>query len=100
MQGKEDRPMGLVPTGRRRDMTLNLKTLAMTLLALCAFGAVAASGASAFAFHSEKEKTIITAEHDPTSETLTTFGTKSSTVSTTCKKKSSPAQRQNPRWLR
>jgi hypothetical protein len=67
-------------------MIRNLKVLGLALAAICAFGAVAASGASAFAFHSEKEKTIITAEHDPTSETLTTFGTKSSTVSTTCKK--------------
>jgi hypothetical protein len=63
-------------------MTGNLKVLGLALLALFALGAVAASSASAVPFfHSDKEKTVLTAEG-----TGATFGTKSSIISVTCKK--------------
>jgi hypothetical protein len=72
------------PTGRKSKMTHNLKALGLALLAVFAFGAVAASSASAVSvFESEKEKTVLTGGEDKAGAE---FGTKSSTIKVTCKK--------------
>jgi hypothetical protein len=63
-------------------MTRNLKALGLALLAVFAFGAVAASSASAVPlFHSETEPTVLTGGEDKSGAE---FGTKTSTLTITC----------------
>lgn len=79
-------PMGSARQSNRKEnkMSRNLKVLGLALLAVFSLAALTASAASAASFHSEKETAVITAEGEKINGT--TFGTKSSSVTTVCEK--------------